>query len=158
MTKRLISKLFSSSNPGIYILISYKKIIKAFNYNVGSWVELKIAIFFVFLHIRMMSYFRLKSAPEGWKIGGLWESSHKVSDIYRDWLISNSYFVFGPKSSRSRLRHFCIVARASSSTFLGLDPLLSHKSSSSLPNPRRVWQVSQIKSLNEWRSLKRSLR
>ena len=39
-------------------------------------------------------------------------------DNVLDWLISHSYLVFGPKWSWSRLRHFCIAARASlSSTF-----------------------------------------
>ncbi len=33
-----------------------------------------------------------------------------------DCLISHSYLVFGPKSSWSRVRHFCIATRASSSS------------------------------------------
>ena len=33
-----------------------------------------------------------------------------------DWFISHSYLEFGPKSSWSRLRHYCIAAWASSSS------------------------------------------
>ncbi len=40
----------------------------------------------------------------------------KGSLIIIDWLISHSYLVSGPKSSWSKVRHFCIAARASSSS------------------------------------------
>ena len=36
--------------------------------------------------------------------------------VMNEWIISHSYLVSGPKSSWSRLKHFCIAVRASSSS------------------------------------------
>ncbi len=62
-----------------------------------------------------------------------------------EWKAKALFSISGPKSTWSKLRHFCIATPDSSSStfkhFLRLD-LLSHESSSSLPS--RVWQVSQI--------------
>ena len=64
-----------------------------------------------------------------------------IDNIF-DWLAIITYCL---ELSLSRLRHLCIAARASSSS-TSKHFFEAHESSSTLPHPSRVWQVSQIKS------------